>query len=965
MIGIRTGFSFRQAVGDIPAILDARKEAGAGFASVTDRDNAFAWGRWFRESEKRNLKPVLGVQLAVSPDVNAKKPIYDYWTFLPLPGCLASLNEIITLATGQFRYRPLLSYRQAVSNPNVIKILGYRTVLNSPEFLEALRDNPIYLYAGLSPSVSRNYFDTIESLQIPWVYACDNRYPAKENLAQYEVTCGRNSEIQNYIQHIPNIEEYSFELERVMSHIHFKRIKAIKKHARELTKSLLLIASDARPDKSILPAPERPKGGLKGLCLAGARKRLQGPITGEYRARLKKELGLISKKGFEDYFLIVSNVVNWAKERMLVGPARGSAGGSLVCYLMGITDVDPIQHGLIFERFISPTRKDLPDIDVDFPEHKRESVIDYLKRKYNHVARIGTIAYYRPKSAIREACGALQVPLYRTEKTMSLLPKRAKGDARFDHGLEDAFSGKTTEGYGKALIEKHPELAVAADMEGQPRHASQHASAVIISSTPLTDIAPLDLRNNVLQIDMKDCEHLGLLKFDCLGLTQLSIIEETIIQAGMPISASQLPGLSLENKDAFEVANTGKLSGIFQFNGQAVQKLVKQTYVESFSDLVAIISLARPGPMKSGTDTAWIQRKAGLEDIVYLSEAFKPILEETQGLIIYQEQIMEICKVIGGFDWAEVASVRKNISKSMGSEILGKFRKKFVRNAHKNHDIDKDIAKNTWDDMEVFGFYAFNKSHATAYAMIAYWCLYLKAHWPLEFAASTLNHEKDTNRQLDILKELNKEGYKYQPYHPEKSTDKWEIMGNYLIGPLQNIKGIGPKSVQTILGARARGESLPPGIQKKLALGETPIDSLFPIQDMIKQVCPDLEAMDIITLPTPIETIGDAHIEREIMLLGVVDRITVKDENSEEKIAQRGYALEEGAVVKSLNIQFKDDTGTFFCKISRFNYSRLGRQIEQTGNPGKAVYAWKGIVWGNASFKGLMTSDVRFLGIAQ
>ena len=954
MLRLRTGYTFRYAVGKLEDCLESYGGTwGNKFAPITDRASTYGWVRWEKLCRKKFWKPVFGAELAVSPDIEAKRPIADYWLFYAANGDLAALNSLIALAIEQFRYQPLLTYEQAITTPNIISIAGHASRF---ELIEKYGNPSAF---QLSPAATRGYINKVREVKGQFVPASENFYPSPEKRGLYEVVCGRNAVTQTYPLHILGIGEWKKMLEFKGPFELNEKIKIIKSGER-----ILKEASKARLKKAALPKPEKKQTLLK-LCQEGAKRTktdLKDPV---YKERLERELKLIKEKAYEDYFYIVKDVVEYAKERMVVGPARGSSCGSLVCYLLGITSIDPIPFGLIFERFIDVNRHDLPDIDIDFSDQHRSKVIRYLEKKYGkeHVSQLGTVALYRPRSAIQECSKTYGVPKERTNAVLDSILKRSGGDARAMESIEDCFNENIN---GKMLIEEYPEMRTASLMEGHPRHSSRHASAVILNIGELNTIAPVDARNGVVMLDKKDAEDLDLLKIDVLGLTQLSVLENAInlvqehteILQGKTL-AEYLEGLPLDYEPAFKLLRDARWCGIFQFNGIALQSIGKQFEITSFDDIVSITSLARPGPLASGNAHKWVRRRKGQEPITYPHELFEPHIEDTYGVIMYQEQVMQIGREIGELDWGQVSELRRAMSKSYGKEYFDKFGAPWKKAAIKK-GLKKEIAEKVWDDMCAYGSMAFNKSHALAYGMISYWCCYVKARWPLEFAAATLDFESDDERQILMLRELAKEGIEYEPYNSTRSTDRWNIYKGKLIGPLQNIKGIGPKATKTIIGSRARGAKLAPAIQKKLFNAKTTIDSLYPITDFLNKT--NLTERNIYTQPTNIIELETQDYEQTVLIIATPRTINVRDLNEAVNIAKRGGDVITDGRNLYLNLQMSDDTDIIFCSINRYDYKRIAAPIVNRGRPGKAVYAIKGQLKADTNFRIVGVTHVRYLG---
>lgn len=942
---IRTGYSFRVAVGKIEDVIERLLVCNYSKAPITDRASTFGFVKWDKLCKKKNIEPVFGVEIGVTSSPNAKKISADYWTFIAIDSIIP-VNKILELATTQFRYEPLLTYTQAMQAQGLFKIIGHRSDLNEIQPQENT-------FIGLSPSTSKGYINEAIKKGFQFIAISDNKYcnSTEDDKKLYEIICGKGASTQSYDQYIQNPDQW-------MKSVKDKTSDEIIKSA-VLNFEKVLGASNAKLVKGELLKPEKPKPLLE-MCIEGAKKigvDLSNPV---YDERLKRELGLISEKKFEDYFYIITDMVQWARARMLVGPARGSSCGSLVCYLLEITTVDPIPFGLIFERFISTDRDDLPDIDIDFSDTKRHLVFEYLVQKYgaDRVAKLGTVNTYAGPGALNEAGVALQIPKWKFSSVSENLLKKAEGDARALDTLADTFA---TVKSGQALINEFPEIGIVTRMEGHPRHFSQHAAGIILTEDSVSNYVAVDRRTGATHCDKKDAEILNLLKVDVLGLTQLSIFEYALELAGLDrLTLEKIP---LDDPTAFKVLNDKKFSGIFQF-GASLQSISNQFNVETLNDIVSITSLARPGALASGGAHEWVKRKNKVKDITYYHEMFESYLKDTLGVITYQEQVMEICRHIGDFSWSEVTEIRKAISKSLGKEHLNKWEELFKTNAIKKGG-NPLLMQKAWDDICTYGSYGFNKSHAVAYGLISYQCLWLKAHYPFEFAAATLSFQESPDMKLNLLREIVDEGYEYLPVDADISTDKWTVGHKdgkkILIGSLNDVKGIGPKTISSILSARARGEKIPSKAEKLLKNAKTDIDSLSPIKDAFKKLLPNPSEMNIHTPPTRIKDIRISSEDYDVVLFCVFSKISPRDENDPEKVKKRGRKVGESEST-SLMLKMTDDTDTVLGKISGLDYENIGKPIVDRGKPGRFLYAVKGTVWGNGSFKMVMVKKVKYIG---
>lgn len=953
MLRVRTGYSFRHAAGDLKDVMSRLKEIGATAAPITDTASTFGWAQWKKLAEKEGLKPVFGVEIAVSPSVNEKKPVSDHWMFIPRKD-VSVVNQIVQVATEQFRYQPLLSTDQAFTYAGACDVIvGHKAQLDWE------RRPPKGAWLGLSPATQPPYLRRAMKAGWKLVATGDNRYPRETDKGFYEVLAGRNAQSQTYPQHILSQKEWCAAVARCgLSQAELK--KAISNSA------AILGAADHTLARAQLPQPHRPATLLK-MCQAGAKKLGCDLKNKTYAARLKRELALIEQKGYEDYFYIVAELCQWARKKMIVGPARGSSCGSLVCYLLEITTIDPIPHGLIFERFIDINRNDMPDIDIDFSDQLRHLVFEHLGELYGRecVARIGTVSTYGPASALDEVGKALKIPKWELTGVNESIIKRSSGDNRAMQTLEDTLN--TTEA-GKKLLIDHPEAIVVTKFEGHPRHYSQHAAGVVLARDSITNYVAIDARTNATMCDKEDAEGAyNLLKIDALGLTQLSVFEDTLKMVGK--RNDFLLSLPLDDAMAFKVLNDGKFSGVFQFNGHALQSLASQINVDKFNDIVSITALARPGPMASGGAAEWVRRRNGTHPVTYPHEMFEPYMNDTFGVVLYQEQVMEIGRNIGDLGWPEVTALRKAMSKSLGKEYFDQFGDPWKRAAIAK-GLDPAHAEKVWDELCAYGAWSFNKSHSVAYGYLSYWCCWLKAHYPFEFAAATLSHENNPAKQIVMLREMVAEGYDYAPFDKWISGDKWTVHESNgkktLVGPLTLVYGIGPALMQQVLSSRKRKDPLPARAEKILNNGKTPIDTLWPIRDAFKRVMPDPLQRNISTPNTLICDLVQEYESKYVVIFCVFEKINLRDENEAINVSKRGYAFEDG-LHTSLSIRLADDTGAIQAKINRFKFPRMGAEIVGRGRLSKALYAVSGKLLGHGGkedrkFKFISIDRVKYIG---
>ena len=544
----------------------------------------------------------------------------------------------------------------------------------------------------------------------------------------------------------------------------------------------------------LLPKPKNdPHEQLVMMCEESLKQR--GLDNEEYKERLEEELQVISDKEFSSYFLVVGDMVRWAKDNdILVGPGRGSAAGSLVCYLMGITEVDPIKYDLLFFRFINPERNDFPDIDTDFMDRRRGEVKEFLRKKFKNVASISTYQYFKDKGVIRDVARVFDVPLGEVNKSL-------KGIETF----EDYESNSNTLWFR----EKYPEVTeFASRLRGRIRGVGIHAAGVVVAKESISKYAPIETRSDssdsvsgrvpVVAYDMDQAADIGLIKFDVLGLKTLSVIKDTLNivkdRQKIDINLNELP---LDDPKVFEDLSNGFTKGVFQAEATPYTNLLIKMGVNKFEDLVASNALVRPGAMNT-VGVSYIKRKSGEEMVTYPHPLMQDFTERTYGVIIYQEQVMQACVHLGGMTWAEADKVRKIIGKKKDAREFDVFKDKFVEGARRY--ISKEDAENLWHNFEAHAGYSFNRSHAVAYSMLSYWTAWLKHYYPLEFMFAILKNENDKDARTEYLLEAKRLGIKVLLPHVNESQLDFSIQGNSIRFGLANIKfiseGIGKKIIE-------------------------------------------------------------------------------------------------------------------------------------------------------------------------
>jgi DNA polymerase-3 subunit alpha len=552
---------------------------------------------------------------------------------------------------------------------------------------------------------------------------------------------------------------------------------------------------DIKDHLNLLPVQyQEPDRELTELAMAGLKERgLEGKQ--EYLDRLKEELEVIKDKNFGPYFLVVRSMIAWAKkEGIMVGPGRGSSAGSLLCYTLGITDIDPIKYGLLFFRFINPERADFPDIDTDIQDSRREEVKDYLVRQYRHVASIATFLSFKDKGVVRDIARVLNIPLSDVNKVMKLVDT-----------WDEYCSSKST----KEFREKYPEIEKYGEqLRGRIRGTGIHAAGVVTSKEPIFKFAPLETRTTpgskeripVVAVDMEEAERIGLIKIDALGLKTLSVLKDTLTivkeRDGKDID---LLSIDMEDANIYKMLSDGYTKGVFQCEATPYTNLLVKMGVKNFNELVASNALVRPGAMNTiGKD--YIARKHGKQNISYHHQVMKEFTSDTYGCILYQEQVMQACVNLGGMSMAEADKVRKIIGKKKDAKEFDQFKEKFVEGSSKF--MAPNLARDLWSDFEAHAGYSFNKSHAVAYSTLSYWTAWLKHYYPIEFMYSLLKNEKDKDARTEYLIEAKRIGISVKLPHVNDSDMDFKIEGKGIRFGLTAIKYISDNIAKKFISAR-------------------------------------------------------------------------------------------------------------------------------------------------------------------
>lgn len=558
---------------------------------------------------------------------------------------------------------------------------------------------------------------------------------------------------------------------------------------------------------------------------AGSRGRVD-----EYRQRLLYEMEVIEAKGFIDYFLLLSDLVRYAKDVGIpVGPARGSAAASLVSYLLRITEIDPMDYPLmLFERFIDPSRADLPDIDLDFADDRRDEVRQYLIRKYgsDRVGNIGNFVRYRGKNAINDVARVHQIPTWKANIINNLVVERSGGDSRFDASLAD-----TKEMFPAAaeVFEEYPELDLAIKLEGNVKGMSVHAAGLVVANTPITDVCATYAKTSgvekrmtkVLSIDKYDAEYLDIMKIDALGLSTMGMIAIALKLTGLTLE--DLYRIPMDDPKTLKAFHDNDVIGIFQFEGRATRIVCADVKPDTFLEVVDVNALSRPGPLFSGMTAQYVHVKHGRQKAEKLHPLVDEVTSQTKGQIVYQEQVLKIIKEIGGFPVTKVGEIRRIISKKMGEAQFNTMLDDFINGAKERHGIDRELAIRIWKFMVTSATYSFNTAHSVSYSTLAWWCQWLKQHYPIEFYCAALIKAKvggvisatgsvaggtgsNILSALPLIKDARRHGVKLVPPDLSRSGITWTIdrERNEIVSGFSQVKGLGDKISQVIIDDREK-----------------------------------------------------------------------------------------------------------------------------------------------------------------
>jgi DNA polymerase-3 subunit alpha len=830
----------------IDAMLEECRRLGMRSVAVTDHGNMFGAVHFYDRAKKAGIKPIIGCETYVAPgDRRDRTPSRDgsptaYHLILLVMNekGYRNLCRLVTLAHLEgFYYRPrvdmallkefnegLIALSACLKGviPYHIGMGQMETAREKAREMAALFDRDRFfleVQANGMPeqaTVNRALRELSNDLSIPLVATNDCHYLHKEDAEAHDVLLciqtGKSLDEENRLRF--TADEFYFKSHQQMTDAlpDFEDAVTNTVEVANLCRYEMAFGR-YKPPVFQVPGDLTLEEMLTREANVGLERRLaqkkreSGALSDEesreYRERLEYELEIIKDMGFSGYFLIVADFIDHArKTRIPVGPGRGSAAGSLVAYCLNITNIDPIKYGLLFERFLNPQRISMPDIDIDFCMNGRDDVIRYVADKYgrDNVCQIITFGTMKARAVIRDVGRTLKIPLGEVDRIAKLVPEGPK--VRLERAIEEEPELKKLE---EGEESSRRLLQISRALEGLSRHASTHASGVVISDRPLVDYLPLfkGSREEIMtQFTMDRIEQLGLIKFDFLGLKTLTVIKQTLQlikeTTGQEID---MDALTLKDEAAYQLVSEGRTTGVFQLESSGMKELLRKLRPETFEDMIALVALYRPGPLGSNMVDDFIKGKHGKTRIKYLLPELKPILQETYGVILYQEQVMKIAQVLAKYTLAEADELRKAMGKKK-PEVMAKHKARFVEGAEQN-GVNPKKAENLFMLIEKFGGYGFNKSHSAAYAMIAYQTAFLKAHYPVQFMAALLSQDMGIqDKTIKNIAECREMGIEILPPDINESQAYFSVVGDKIRFGLAGVKNVGLKAVESVIEER-------------------------------------------------------------------------------------------------------------------------------------------------------------------
>jgi DNA polymerase-3 subunit alpha len=822
---VHSEYSILDGACRIPDLAARAAELEMPAVALTDHGSLAGAVELYREAGKAGVKPIVGCEVYVADDRHAQQKGYAHLTLL------AESNEgyanLIKLASAGYLegyyYKPRVDWElleghsqglialSGCLSGRVCKALENGNPAEAETEIARLRDifgaGATYLElqdAGLEVQkrINADLAKLAETTGLPLVATGDVHYLRHEDARAHEaLLCIQSGDSLANPNHWRfDTDQFYFKTPAEMAQDFADYPEAVARTL-EIAERCTVTMELGRILLPKYPVPDERDAFdyLVELCEKGLQKRYRS-VTPELNERLKFELKTIREMGFADYFLIVWDFISFAKRNGIgVGPGRGSAAGSLVAYCLEITDIDPIKYDLLFERFLNPGRKSMPDIDIDFSVHGRDQVINYVAEKYgrDRVAQIITFGTMMARAAVRDAGRVLDIPYGTVDKIAKLIPEGPK--VYLDECMKPGAELKRF--YDEDETARQV-VDLARPLEGLVRQDSIHAAGVVIGDRPLTDYVPLQQKGAdqelVTQFAMEDVEALGLLKMDFLGLRNLDVIDEAVELIG-GVDITKIP---LDDKKTYEMLQRGESTGVFQFESSGMREALRQVKPTEFEDLIALVALYRPGPM--GYIPVYGRRKAGGEMVSFLDPRLEPITGPTYGICIYQEQYMEIAKQLAGFSPAEADDLRKAIGKKIHT-LMASLKDKFLEGCATNN-VTPAVANQLWKDMEQAQDYSFNKSHAACYGLIAYRTAYLRANWPAEYMAALISSVMNTKDKVPFyVAACDELGIEVLPPDVNSSASDFAVVEGKIRFGLNAVKNVGEGAVRSIIVAREEG----------------------------------------------------------------------------------------------------------------------------------------------------------------
>lgn len=809
-------------------IVERASEIGMKAIAITDHASVMSAPRFVKAAEGAGIKPIIGAELYVTNDLawrpedasDRTRRKYKHlvalarnWDgFIELMGLLSKAND---RNDGHFYSRPRNSIEEVRDTRNLIFLTACAGGLlcddDAEKDVQALVDAGRSVFLEIQPhwhdaqhAVNAKAVALSEKLGLPLVATQDFHYALEGQNIAHEVLLA-NGQGKSWT----NPDRWKYPVDDLFIKDQAQMLKAFSRHVRDgVIDSRLIMGAISNTEKiadiidiewrkmdiSLPVMSATPDRDLMMLCLKSLKERGLASKP-EYVERLKYEFKVIQESGFLMYFLVLHDIIEWAeKNGIVVGPGRGSSGGSLVCYLIGITKIDPILHGLLFERFYRPGRIDLPDIDTDFEDERRGEVIDYIQRRFGseYVSNVANYMMFGAKSAIKAAARVFEIDGKETNIATTQVDNLVPDEEVWD---DDAI---------RPYLDKYPLVEQQArQLVGTMSGMGQHAAGVVVAGVPLSERTVVWEKDGrkIACWDKRVIEDMGLMKLDVLGLRTLSILRNAVENVfrirGKKIELTDVP---LDDEQTLAVFQEGKTTGVFQFESSGMRRMLQSLRVNSFSVIADANALYRPGPME--LIPRYTAAQTGRTKPIIDHPILEPILMPTNGVMVYQEQLMKVFVDMGGFSYSDADRMRKIVSKSMGPDEFRKHEQAFVDGAI-SKGVDEHLARKIFGEMVAFGGYAFNKSHAVAYSILAYWCAYMKAHYPAEFYAAHISNSHDGQTMLAVEEASRFDIRVAMPDVNKSEASKFTVVTETLIqAPLTAIKGLGPKAAELIVKAR-------------------------------------------------------------------------------------------------------------------------------------------------------------------